>query len=157
MRKTEIRITDDLDGTPGATTRTFGYRGRHYEIDLTDANASTLDSLLAPYVGVARPVANGNGKTSGGDGHPRRDPHAKAKRLWWQNNPDGLPTWQRVGAIPATVTQAWERRHDTGNNTPADTAPPAAEAPAAPPQPRKAPAKKTTPAKRAPRTAAARA
>lgn len=47
-------ITDDLDGTQGATTHTFSLSGTTYEIDLTESNAAELRAALEPYITAAR-------------------------------------------------------------------------------------------------------
>lgn len=48
---------DDLDGTPIAEGKggavTFAFRGRNYQIDLSDRNQETLAELLAPYISRA--------------------------------------------------------------------------------------------------------
>jgi nucleoid-associated protein Lsr2 len=57
MAKTVVtQITDDLDGSNGAETISFAYRGTSYEIDLGRRNASAFDKLMKPYVDVARKV-----------------------------------------------------------------------------------------------------
>jgi hypothetical protein len=57
MAKTVItQITDDLDGSSGAETITFGYRGTNYEIDLGRRNASAFDKMMRPYVDAAQKV-----------------------------------------------------------------------------------------------------
>jgi len=62
MAKTVItRIVDDLDGSNGAETISFGYRGTNYEIDLGKRNASAFDKLMKPYVDAARKVTTARG------------------------------------------------------------------------------------------------
>jgi Lsr2 len=47
MAKTVItQVTDDLDGSTGAETITFGFRGTNYEIDLGRRNASAFDKVM---------------------------------------------------------------------------------------------------------------
>lgn len=57
-RKIIHQLVDDLDGTvlePGeGQSVQFALDGRGYEIDLTDANATALRELLAPYIGAGR-------------------------------------------------------------------------------------------------------
>jgi hypothetical protein len=53
-RKVEITLVDDLDGSPATETVHFGLDGNHYEIDLGEANAAGLRSLLAPYIEAGR-------------------------------------------------------------------------------------------------------
>jgi hypothetical protein len=60
VRRIEVRLTDDLNGTgirPGrGETVRFGLDGTSYEIDLTTKNASALRKALQPYVNAGRPV-----------------------------------------------------------------------------------------------------
>ena len=129
MKHEQLIITDDLDGTPDAETRSFGYDGRTYEIDLGAVNSAKLDQVLAPYIEAARLTANGNGRRP----THRRGPKpghglgadAKTVRAWWAEHPDGLPTWQPRGAIPTLVLSAWRDR-DNGNTVTDDSAAPAA-------------------------------
>src|SRR5207244_2029727 len=63
MAKTVItQITDDLDGSNGAETISFAYRGTSYEIDLGRKNASAFDKLMKPYVDAARKVTAARGR-----------------------------------------------------------------------------------------------
>ncbi|GAA4924184.1 Lsr2 family protein [Nesterenkonia rhizosphaerae] len=48
---------DDIDGTEGASTVTFGIDGRWFEIDLCPENAGALRDALKPYVRKARATA----------------------------------------------------------------------------------------------------
>ena len=133
------RIIDDFDGTTEATTHILTFDGRSCEIDLSDTNVDKLYEFLEPYFEQGRP-APGNRHTgsSGRSKAPTRTPKAKPRkpatavrktaavveiipgtgtatrpaaiRQWWQDNPDGLPTWQARGAIPAVVFREWEQR-----------------------------------------------
>jgi hypothetical protein len=44
-----LTLTDDLDGTAGASERKYSISGIEYEIDLTDANFAALLQILEPY------------------------------------------------------------------------------------------------------------
>jgi hypothetical protein len=62
MAKTVItQVTDDLDGSGGADTISFAYRGTTYEIDLGRKNASAFDKLMKPYVDAGRKVTAARG------------------------------------------------------------------------------------------------
>jgi len=52
----EIVITDDLDGSPNATTITYTFEGQGYEIDLGEGNLEKLRKALQPYLEKSRPV-----------------------------------------------------------------------------------------------------
>jgi len=47
-------LVDDVDGSPGDETVSFGFEGRTYEIDLSHANAAKLRAVVAPWVDRAR-------------------------------------------------------------------------------------------------------
>jgi hypothetical protein len=49
-KKAQVVLVDDLDGTPAEETVTLGLDGRHYEIDLSTANAKALRNELKDYV-----------------------------------------------------------------------------------------------------------
>jgi hypothetical protein len=55
-QRTEIILTDDLDGSPADETVRFGVDGTHYEIDLSKGHAEELRAALAPFVQAARRV-----------------------------------------------------------------------------------------------------
>ena len=62
-----VRFVDDLDGSEASGTVDFGFDGRRYEIDLSEANATRLREAFAPFVGAAR-TASGRrsaGRSSG--------------------------------------------------------------------------------------------
>lgn len=54
-RSVSVIITDDLDGSDGAETVSFGLDGVTYEIDLSAKNRSKLEKALAPFVAAGRP------------------------------------------------------------------------------------------------------
>ncbi|MGO9080342.1 MAG: histone-like nucleoid-structuring protein Lsr2, partial [Streptosporangiaceae bacterium] len=53
-RQTIVTVTDDIDGTEGAQTVTFGYDGQTWEIDLGTKNYGKFTSTFAPFVTAAR-------------------------------------------------------------------------------------------------------
>lgn len=59
---TTTEYIDDLDGTAAAGTVTFGYDGKHYEIDLSRSNARALEKTMARYVGHARKARGQRGR-----------------------------------------------------------------------------------------------
>jgi hypothetical protein len=52
--RTLVTIQDDLDGSKGAESVSFGLDGRAYEIDLAPQNKAKLENALAPYLAAAR-------------------------------------------------------------------------------------------------------
>jgi hypothetical protein len=55
-RKEMVVITDDLDGSEGAVTVGFAYRGVAYTIDLSSENVETFDQEMQPYLDAATRV-----------------------------------------------------------------------------------------------------
>ncbi|QKV80781.1 Lsr2 family protein [Amycolatopsis sp. Hca4] len=53
-KKVTIEISDDTDGSRADQTVPFGLDGVSYEIDLSNANANALRSVLTPFVSAAR-------------------------------------------------------------------------------------------------------
>ena len=74
-QKAQVVLVDDLDGTEAQETVSLGLDGRHYEIDLSTANAQQLRSDLKAYVRSARAIA---------PPAPRRQ--AAAIRQWAREN-----------------------------------------------------------------------
>jgi hypothetical protein len=56
-QKVEVTLVDDLDGSPAVETVSFGLDGRHYEIDLSAANAKQLRKQMKAYINKKRTVA----------------------------------------------------------------------------------------------------
>src|SRR5690349_25139600 len=88
MAKTVItQVTDDLDGSSGAETITFAYRGTTYEIDLGRRNSSAFDKMMKPYLDAARKVTaprSGHRGSSNGRRTGRRGPAGESAsiRAW---------------------------------------------------------------------------
>lgn len=74
-QKAQVVLIDDLDGSRAQETVPFGLDGRHYEIDLSAANAKRLRNDLKAYVRKARATA---------PPAPRRQ--AAAIRQWAKDN-----------------------------------------------------------------------
>ena len=110
MAKTVItQVTDDLDGSTGAETISFGYRGANYEIDLTKRNANAFDKTMKPYLDAARKVtaARGSRRGSTGPGRGSRSRSATdlaAVREWARTH--GYAVSDR-GRISANVMEAY--------------------------------------------------
>jgi hypothetical protein len=59
MAKTvNVVITDDLDGSPGAETVSFGIDGHSYEIDLGQQNLTKFQKSLQPFIAAGRRTAH---------------------------------------------------------------------------------------------------
>lgn len=103
-QRVNILVESDLSGEPEAETLTFGLDGTDYEIDLTADEQAEFRSIVAAYVGVARPVKGGrkNGKAR------QSGPSAKVIREWAQENGMDVPD---RGRIPAEVREAYTAAH----------------------------------------------
>jgi hypothetical protein len=114
MAKTVItQVTDDIDGSSGAETVSFGYKGTNYEIDLGRKNASAFDKLMKPYLDAARKVtgtrggrrASSNGRRSS---RSRSASDLAAIREWARAQ--GYQVSDR-GRISANVIDAYNAAH----------------------------------------------
>jgi hypothetical protein len=115
VRQVAVTLVDDLDGQSEAhETVEFGYRGKSYEIDLSEDHANELDKLLGPYLEAARRTAQRRG-TSGRDGRaPRRTSGGKSTamvREWARAQ--GIEISDR-GRIPATVQERYDQENRPG-------------------------------------------
>lgn len=98
----EVRLVDDLDGTPGDETVTFALDGQQREIDLTSANAARLRDALAPYLAVARRVTATTSRRSSTSSSSSRSSSADkarnaAVREWGRRNGHEVSERGRLG------------------------------------------------------------
>ena len=109
-QKVNIVLVDDLDGTEATETVSFGLDGTTYEIDLNDANASSLREALSGYVGHARKVTGGGRRTrrSSGGSSSASSSNTKDVREWAKAQ--GMEVSER-GRISADVQQAYDAAH----------------------------------------------
>ena len=101
-QKVTITLVDDLDGSEGAETVSFGLDGTSYEIDLSEKNAAKLREALAGYVGHARKSGRAKGRTKAAT---NSGPSARELRDWARSN--GYEVSDR-GRVPEEVRQAFE-------------------------------------------------
>lgn len=107
MARTYV-VTDDVDGSQGAKTIEFSYRGQRYEIDLAEKNEKKFDDAMSSWVGHARKVGGagrpaGSGSRAGQKG--KRDPEQlNAIREWARAN--GYEVSDR-GRIKAEIEEAY--------------------------------------------------
>ena len=114
MAKTVItQVTDDLDGSSGAETISFGYRGTTYEIDLGRKNASAFDKMMKPYLDAARKVtASRTGRRASRNGR-------RGSRSRPANELATIREWARAqgyrvsdrGRISANIMDAYQAAH----------------------------------------------
>ena len=56
-RVTEVKLLDDLDGSPATETVRFSVDRKDYEIDLSSDHATALRDAIASYRDAARPLS----------------------------------------------------------------------------------------------------
>ena len=105
MRKVQVILQDDIDGSEPAQTVYFALDGKAYEIDLTEQNAAALRNALAPWIAAAR-----NASTA-----QIPEPRANAGssdavdiRRWAKEN--GIPVSER-GRVSIDLRNRYEDAH----------------------------------------------
>lgn len=106
-QKVTVSLTDDLDGSPGSETVSFGLDGKFYDIDLSETNAKEMREILADFVGAARVVTN---TTTPAKRQARgsNTEELQAMRTWAAEN--GLKVAER-GRIARDVVDAYHAAH----------------------------------------------
>jgi hypothetical protein len=105
-KTTVVTVTDDIDGSEGAETVTFGFDGHSYEIDLGDKNRKKFQKGLQPFIDSGRRVARQSTPRSTGSRTSRKD--SSAIRAWAAGQ--GLAVSER-GRIPGAVVAKYEAAH----------------------------------------------
>jgi hypothetical protein len=109
-KRTLVTTYDDLDGSGGAESMSFGLDGRSYEIDLASKNKAKLDKAMAPYLEAARKVTTG-GRANRPYAHGASGlgaPELQAIRAWAAE--EGIEVASR-GRIAASVIDAYHAAH----------------------------------------------
>jgi len=115
VKRITTELVDDLDGTISGQgdggTASFGLDGKHYEIDLSNANAAQLREALAPFIEKARSASSSRAASSAPRASSLRkrsssssSAETQAIREWAQAN--GYPVGDR-GRIAAEVREAY--------------------------------------------------
>ena len=106
-RKTQVILTDDLDGSEASQTVSFGLDGVAYEIDLNDGHAEQLREQLETWISNGRRV--GGRRTAGTRRTADGDPERTARiREWAREN--GHKVSDR-GRIAGSVLEAYDAVH----------------------------------------------
>lgn len=103
---TVVTITDDIDGSEGAQTVSFGFDGQNYEIDLSKKNHDKFKKGLQPFIDSGRRVGRQGAARSARGRTSRKD--SSAIRAWAAEQ--GLSVNER-GRIPAAVVARYEAAH----------------------------------------------
>ena len=119
---------DDITGEPAQETVRFSLRNRHYEVDLTRANAERLEDALRPFIAAGRRVVAQPGVWSPGvSSRPtpalpreqmtcvRLPPGPATVRAWAAAK--GLPVPAK-GKLPTALVEQWEAEHPLEASTP---------------------------------------
>lgn len=106
-RKTQVILTDDVDGSEASQTVSFGLDGVAYEIDLNDGHAEQLREQLETWISNGRRV--GGRRTAGTRRTTDGDPERTARiREWAREN--GHEVSDR-GRIARSVIEAYDAAH----------------------------------------------
>lgn len=106
-RNISVVVSDDIDGSEGAETVTFGLDGTTYEIDLSPKNRAKLDKAFSPYIEHGRRVTVRRRRPAAPpSAGPRVD--RTVVRAWAKEK--GLRVSER-GRISADVMQQYEAAH----------------------------------------------
>lgn len=106
-QKVTVSLTDDLDGSPGSETVSFGLDGKFYDIDLSETNAKEMREILADFVGAARTVTTSTAPAKR-QARTNNSEELQAIRDWAAQN--GLEVAKR-GRIARPVVDAYHAAH----------------------------------------------
>lgn len=106
MRKYQVILVDDIDGSEAAKTVQFAYSGKEYEIELSEENIARLEEALEPFISNGRRVTS---KRGGGRGRRGGAPSRSAQIREWARE-QGIPVPDR-GRIPNDVMKQFEEAH----------------------------------------------
>jgi Lsr2 len=115
-QKTQVILTDDIDGSDASQTISFAYQGVDYEIDLNDDHAAALQESFHDWIQAARKVntrAAGSKATGGARSTSRRSSaengrDVNAVRTWLREN--GHEVSDR-GRIAQKLLDAYDAAH----------------------------------------------
>ena len=106
-QKTQIILTDDIDGGAATETVAFSLDGTNYELDLNSKNASGMRKTLERYVSVSRRVSRGGAASSRrGARRSNSDADPRAIRAWAASNRVKVSPRGRISADVLAKFQA---------------------------------------------------
>jgi hypothetical protein len=106
VRKVQVVLQDDIDGSEPARTVHFSLDGKAYEIDLTELNAAALSECMAPWIAAARPASSA--RVPSPRSKPGRSTDTVEIRRWAREN--GVPVATR-GRLPVDLRAQYEAAH----------------------------------------------
>ena len=80
-QRTQLVLTDDIDGSAAEETIRFGLDGTHYEIDLNSQHAGQFRKAVQPYADAARKAA-APARRGGRAASRRGNPDPSEVRAW---------------------------------------------------------------------------
>ena len=106
MRKVQVVLQDDIDGSEPAQTVHFGLDGKEYEIDLSAEHVAALREALEPWIAAGH--AASTSRIPEPRSRPRRSPDTVDIRRWAERN--GIPVATR-GRISVDLRSQYEAAH----------------------------------------------
>ena len=114
-QKTQVILTDDLDGTEATQTVTFAFQGTSYEIDLNDEHASSIEESFAEWISNARKTAGGRSTSSSSS----RSSSGRASSTTKRSDLDAVRAWARDnghevsdrGRVSNKILEAYDATH----------------------------------------------
>lgn len=106
MRKVQVVLQDDIDGSEPAQTVHFALDRTEYEIDLSEDHAAALRECLEPWIAAGRPATAS--RIPEPRSRPRRSADTVDIRRWAEMN--GIPVATR-GRISVDLRSQYEAAH----------------------------------------------
>lgn len=106
MRRVQVVLQDDIDGSEPAQTVHFGLDGKEYEIDLSAEHVAALREALEPWIAAGHPASTS--RIPEPRSRPRRSPDTVDIRRWAERN--GIPVATR-GRISVDLRSQYEAAH----------------------------------------------
>jgi len=111
-QKTQVVLTDDIDGSEATQTLTFAFQGVSYEIDVNDDHASALEESFHDWINSARKVTGSRGtkprRTGGSAGVSGGGRDLNEVRAWLRSN--GHEVADR-GRVSQTLLEEYDKAH----------------------------------------------
>lgn len=98
VKRTNVELVDDIDGSDAEETISFRLDKVDYEIDLSKKHADELRAAFAPYVGMARKKSGRSSRRRQGRSTGANAASAAEIRSWARENGWNVPERGRVSA-----------------------------------------------------------
>jgi len=111
-QKTQVVLTDDIDGSEATQTLTFAFQGVSYEIDLNEDHAKALEESFHDWINSARKVTGSRGAKPRRSGVSASTPGGgrdlNEVRAWLRSN--GHEVADR-GRVSQTLLEEYDKAH----------------------------------------------